>query len=41
MNPETAGIVVAKGADTIVAGSDIFGKADRKAAVEAIRKACG
>lgn len=40
MNPETAGIVVAKGADTIVAGNAIFSKTDRKAAIEAILKGC-
>ncbi len=40
IDPNTAGIVIGYGADTLVAGNAIFGKADRKAAIEAIRKAC-
>jgi len=39
INPETAPIVVGYGADTLVAGDAIFGKSDRAAAIEAIRKA--
>lgn len=37
VNATTASKVVASGADVLVAGSAIFGKADRKAALEAIR----
>jgi ribulose-phosphate 3-epimerase len=40
IDPETAPIVVAYGADTLVAGNAIFGKPDRRAAVRAIRQAC-
>jgi ribulose-phosphate 3-epimerase len=39
INPETTPIVVGYGADTLVAGDAIFGKSDRKAAIEAIRRA--
>jgi len=39
INPETTPIVVGYGADTLVAGNAIFGVGDRKAAIEAIRKA--
>ena len=38
--PETAPIVVSYGADTLVAGNAIFGRPDRAAAIEAIRRAC-
>jgi ribulose-phosphate 3-epimerase len=37
--PETAPIVVAHGADTLVAGNAIFGRPDRAAAIEALRRA--
>ena len=37
INATTASKVVASGADVLVAGSAIFGEADRKAALEAIR----
>jgi len=40
IDPETTPIVVAYGADTLVAGNAIFGQADRAAAIDAIRKAC-
>jgi ribulose-phosphate 3-epimerase len=40
IDAETAGIVAKLGADTLVAGNAIFGKSDRPAAIEAIRKAC-
>jgi ribulose-phosphate 3-epimerase len=40
IDPETTPIVVGYGADTLVAGNAIFGKPDRAAAIEAIRKAC-
>ncbi len=40
IDPETTGIVVSYGADTLVAGNAIFGRPDRRAAIEAIRKAC-
>ena len=36
---ETAPIVVGAGADTLVAGSAIFGRTDRRAAIEDLRKA--
>lgn len=36
---ETAAIVAGAGADTLVAGSSIFGRSDRRAAAEAIRAA--
>ena len=39
INAETASVVVSYGADTLVAGNAIFSKADRKAAIEAIRGA--
>ncbi len=39
INPETTPIVVGYGADTLVAGSAIFGQNDRAAAIEAIRAA--
>jgi ribulose-phosphate 3-epimerase len=41
IDAETTPIVVSYGADTLVAGNAIFGKPDRAAAIEAIRKACG
>jgi ribulose-phosphate 3-epimerase len=40
IDPETTPIVVGYGADTLVAGNAIFGRPDRVAAIEAIRKAC-
>ncbi len=40
INPDTAGLVVSKGFDTLIAGSDIFGKKDRIAAIEALRQGC-
>ncbi len=40
IDPETTPIVVSYGADTLVAGNAIFGRPDRRAAIEAIRKAC-
>jgi ribulose-phosphate 3-epimerase len=36
IDPVTAPVVIAYGADTLVAGNAIFGKADRKTAIEAI-----
>lgn len=39
IDPETAPIVVSYGADTLVAGSAIFGRPDRSAAIDAIRNA--
>jgi ribulose-phosphate 3-epimerase len=39
IDPETTPIVVAYGADTLVAGNAIFGQPDRAAAIDAIRKA--
>lgn len=39
IDPTTAGIVVGHGADTLVAGNAIFGKADRIAAISAIQQA--
>jgi len=39
IDAQTTPIVVGYGADTLVAGNAIFGKADRRAAIEAIRKA--
>jgi len=41
ISPETAGIVVSHGADTLVAGNAIFGQKNRLAAIEAIRNAAG
>ena len=41
IGPETAGIVVSYGADTLVAGNAIFAKTDRKAAIRAIAEAAG
>lgn len=38
IDPTTVGIVKRYGADTFVAGNAIFGKPDRKAAIEAMRK---
>ena len=38
--PLTAPVVVGYGADTLVAGTAIFGQADRGAAIEALRAAC-
>jgi ribulose-phosphate 3-epimerase len=40
IDPDTTPIVVSYGADTLVAGNAIFGKPDRRAAIEAIREAC-
>jgi ribulose-phosphate 3-epimerase len=40
INPETTPIVVSYGADTLVAGSAIFSKSDRIAAINALRQAC-
>jgi ribulose-phosphate 3-epimerase len=40
INRDTAGTVVAYGADTLVAGNAIFAQKDRRAAIEAIRTAC-
>jgi len=40
IDPETTPIVVSYGADTLVAGNAIFGRPDRAAAIEAIRRAC-
>jgi ribulose-phosphate 3-epimerase len=39
IDPGTAPLVVAAGASILVAGSAVFGKADRKAAMESIRNA--
>jgi len=39
IDPQTAPIVVSYGADTLVAGNAIFGKSDRIAAINAIRRA--
>ena len=41
IGPETAGLVVSYGADTLVAGNAIFSKKDRGAAIKAIYEACG
>ncbi len=41
IDPDTTPIVVGYGADTLVAGNAIFGRTDRIAAIEALRKACG
>ncbi|MHC4395402.1 MAG: ribulose-phosphate 3-epimerase [Planctomycetota bacterium] len=40
IGPETAGIVVSYGADTLVAGNAIFSESGRIAAINAIREAC-
>jgi ribulose-phosphate 3-epimerase len=40
IDPTTTPIVVSYGADTLVAGNAIFGKNDRIAAINTIRKAC-
>jgi ribulose-phosphate 3-epimerase len=40
IDPQTSPIVVSYGADTLVAGNAIFSKADRIAAINAIRGAC-
>jgi ribulose-phosphate 3-epimerase len=40
IDPQTTPIVVSYGADTLVAGSAIFSKSDRVAAINAIRQAC-
>ena len=37
IDPETAALCVGAGADVLVAGSSVFGKADRAAAIRAIR----
>ena len=39
IGPETAGIAISYGADTLVAGNAIFSKTDRKAAIRAIVEA--
>ena len=39
VDPETAKLVKAAGADVLVAGNAVFGQKDRKAAVDAIRNA--
>ncbi len=39
IDPETTPIVVSYGADTLVAGTAVFGRPDRAAAIEALRKA--
>ncbi|HUV66678.1 MAG TPA: ribulose-phosphate 3-epimerase, partial [Sedimentisphaerales bacterium] len=39
IDPQTVPIVVSYGADTLVAGNAIFGKSDRIAAINAIRRA--
>ncbi len=39
IGPDTAAVVAAAGADTLVAGSSIFGRGDRAAAANAIRSA--
>jgi ribulose-phosphate 3-epimerase len=41
IDAETTPVVVSYGADTLVAGNAIFGKPDRRAAIEAIRAASG
>ena len=41
IDPVTAPRAVAAGADVLVAGSAVFGKADRAEAIRAIREACG
>jgi ribulose-phosphate 3-epimerase len=40
IDPQTTPIVVAYGADTLVAGNAIFAESDRMAAINAIREAC-
>lgn len=40
IDPDTTPIVVAYGADTLVAGNAIFGRPDRIAAISAMRTAC-
>jgi ribulose-phosphate 3-epimerase len=40
IDPQTTPMVVSYGADTLVAGNAIFSKADRVAAINAIRQAC-
>jgi len=40
IDPKTTPIVVSYGADTLVAGNAVFGKPDRIAAINAIRRAC-
>lgn len=39
INPQTAALVLAKGADVLVAGTAVYGVADRKAAIAALRNA--
>jgi len=39
IDPETTPIVVSYGADTLVAGTAVFGRPDRAAAIEALREA--
>ena len=41
IDPQTAGLVVSYGADTLVAGNAIFSKPDRIAAINGIRAAAG
>jgi len=40
IDPQTAPVVVGYGADTLVAGTAVFGQTDRAAAIEALRTAC-
>ncbi len=37
ISPKTAPLVIAAGADTLVAGSAVYGAADRTAAIQALR----
>ncbi|MEN9889779.1 MAG: hypothetical protein RLY78_74, partial [Pseudomonadota bacterium] len=39
VKPDNAGAIVAAGADTLVAGSAVFGSSDRRAAIAALRAA--
>ena len=41
IDPQTAPLVTAAGANVLVAGSAVFGKPDRAAAIAALRNACG
>src|SRR5690606_17005535 len=41
VNEQTAALVAEAGADVLVAGSAVFGRSDRKAAIEAILKSAG
>lgn len=40
VTPDTAGRIVSAGANVLVAGSAVFGREDRRAAIAAIRSAC-